>query len=326
MAEKTDSEIRAEEIEKDKAEIAKQEAEIKEKQEQLTQLQEKLDSGTLSDEEQKEALLEQEILQKVVDGKQEELDESKEELEKKEAAHEELNQIEEETAALEKEKAEAEAAGDTEAVAAIAGMLANLNTDKSDIFQDKKLGGIANLSEIQYIKPPDPDGDFSGSNYNDWPLAKFAFKVSLGGAVLNFQAMDGLGATIAKMEYRDGNSSKYYKQSRPTLTSFDPVTLKKGTYAGDSALFDWFKNVSQGAFFGDTKDVTITLCEYTAGGLEDMVTWTLEDAYITKFTPSGMDGEADSELAIEEIELTYQSFNMSSRGSIFGLIAGALGI
>jgi phage tail-like protein len=151
----------------------------------------------------------------------------------------------------------------------------------------------------------------SGDDYNQWPLPKFSFWVDIGGfdGRIAFQGMDGLGASVAKMEFRDGNSSKFYKQSRPTLTSFDPCTLKKGMFTGDAKLFNWFSNVSSGALFSDMRTVSITLCVLEGGKQKDIFTWTLEKAYVTKYTPSNMDAESDSEPAIEEVELSYQAFS-----------------
>jgi phage tail-like protein len=160
-----------------------------------------------------------------------------------------------------------------------------------------------------------------------WPLSKFSFEVSIGGfsGKVAFQAMDGLGATIATMKFRDGNSTMFYEQSRPTLTSYEPVTLKKGVFIGDTELFDWFKNVSQGALFSDMRTVTITLCELSGSGLSHVFNWTLDRAYITKFTPSGLDAESDGEVALEEIEITYQSFSMEA-GGLLGALSGLGGI
>ena len=53
-----------------------------------------------------------------------------------------------------------------------------------------------------------------------------------------------------------------------------------------------------------------------------MFTWTLERAYVTKFTPSGLDAEAEGEVALEEIELTYQSFAMEASGLLNMLTSG----
>lgn len=210
------------------------------------------------------------------------------------------------------------------------GNLSNLRNPSSGKY------AIADLSHLHNkntkIKMPEKTPGNS-ADYNDWPLSKFAFRVNIGGfsGELSFQGMDGLGATVGKMEFRDGNSSKFYKQTRPTLTSYDPVTLKKGMFVGDTVLFDWFKNVSQGSLFSDMRTVTIDLCEHQGGELTSIFKWTLEKAYITKFTPSNLDGEADTEVAIEEVELTYQSFSMDSGGllgslgGLFGSAGGVLG-
>ena len=176
--------------------------------------------------------------------------------------------------------------------------------------------GLADLSNLRNpaagqfdVKAPSS----SASDYQDWPLAKFAFTVSVGGfdGEVAFQGVDGLGASVGKMEFRDGNSNKFYKQNRPTLASFDPCTLKKGMFVGDMRLYSWFNNVSTGQLFSDTRTVTITLGEHQGGSVTPIFVWTLEKAYVTKFTPSSMDGEADAEAAIEEVEITYQSFTMS---------------
>lgn len=164
------------------------------------------------------------------------------------------------------------------------------------------------------------------ANYTDWPLTKFSFEISIGGFTghVSFQGMDGLGAEIASMKFRDGNSMKFYEQSRPTLTSYSPVTLKKGVFASDTALFDWFTNVSQGSLFSDMRTVTIHLSELKGDGHVHLFTWTLEQAYVTKFTPSNLDGEADSEAAIEEVEITYQSFSMNAGAGILGVLFGGV--
>lgn len=169
----------------------------------------------------------------------------------------------------------------------------------------------------------------SDGYYDNWALSKFSFVVDIGGfsGEVAFQGVDGLGATVASMKFRDGNSSNFFEESRPTLTTYEPVTLKKGTFIGDSTLFDWFKNVSEGYLFSDMRTVNITLCELGGGGvLNYHFRWTLDRAYVTKFTPSSMDAESDAEIAIEEIELTYQSFQLNAGGfSIGGLISAILG-
>lgn len=191
---------------------------------------------------------------------------------------------------------------------------------------------VSKIGDISHLNPPaiarneiKTVNTGGAGSYNEWPLAKFAFEISIGGftGYVSFQGMDGMGASIATMKFRDGNSQKFYEQSRPTLTSYDPVTLKKGVFSGDTDLFDWFSNVSQGSMFSDMRTVTIHLSELTGGSQTHMFTWTLEKAFVTKFTPSNLDGEAESEIAIEEVELTYQSFSMQS--GIFDSLLSAAG-
>jgi phage tail-like protein len=191
-----------------------------------------------------------------------------------------------------------------------------------------KIGDISHLNPPAIARSGIKHVNTGGSGaHNEWPLAKFSFEISIGGFTGNvsFQGMDGMGATIATMKFRDGNSNKFYEQSRPTLTSYDPVTLKKGMFSGDTDLFDWFTNVSQGSMFSDMRTVTISLSELTGGGQTHMFTWTLEKAFVTKFTPSNLDGEADTELAIEEVELTYQSFSMNAGTGLLGSLLGSVG-
>jgi len=166
------------------------------------------------------------------------------------------------------------------------------------------------------IKGPGAIGDLSHiQNHDDtgmWPLTKYSFVVDIGGfdGKVAFGSIDGLGSSVSKLEFRDGNSKKFFKQNRPTLTSFDPVTLKKGMMYGDQKLFDWYKNVSTGTLFSDMRTVVIDMCELHGNDLNVVFKWVLEKAYVTKFTPTNLDSMADSEIAIEEVELSYQSFEM----------------
>lgn len=156
-----------------------------------------------------------------------------------------------------------------------------------------------------------------GSGGGEWPLPKFYFEVDIGTGNLAFQNCDGLEAQISTMEFRDGNSTSFFKEKRPALISFSPVTLKKGVFKGDTDFYKWFKGVAFDNFFGDMRTVKIRLLNTDNGGgaPSTVLEWTLERAFVTKFTPSPLDAEADSEVAIEEIEITYQYF--STEGGLF---------
>jgi hypothetical protein len=74
--------------------------------------------------------------------------------------------------------------------------------------------------------------------------------------------------------------------------------------------------------FSDLRTVTIHMSELTGGGSTHLFTWTLEKAFVTKFTPSNLDAEAENDVAIEEVELTYQAFSMESH--VFDTRIGAI--
>lgn len=154
-----------------------------------------------------------------------------------------------------------------------------------------------------------PDSD----NRNDgWALSKFMFEVDLGMDMnIGFQTCDGLEAGTEAYEFRDGNSTDFFKQKRPGQVTFGNITLKKGMFANDKSLYTWFNNVATGALFGDMRDVTIRLLETGRGnGHNTVFTWKLKKAFVVKYTPTTMDAHDGDEVAVEEIEIACQSWTM----------------
>jgi phage tail-like protein len=160
------------------------------------------------------------------------------------------------------------------------------------------------------------------NNSKSWPLAKFYFDVSVDWVgTMGFQSCEGLEATVEAYEFRDGNSTNYFKEKRPGLTTFGNITLKKGTFQKDDALYRWFKNVSSGAFFGDLRTVKIKLKDEQGS---DIFTWTVNRAFVVKFTPTSMDANDGDEVAIEEVELACQSWTMDSGDGLFSFVTSAV--
>lgn len=150
----------------------------------------------------------------------------------------------------------------------------------------------------------------SNSNKEGWPLPKFYFEVDMGSDLnIGFQAVDGLESTVEPYEFRDGNSSDFFKQKRPGLVSFGNVTFKKGMFANDRALYKWFKNVATGTLLGDMREVKIRLKDETNS---DVFIWTLKGAFVTKFAPTSMDADSGEEVAIEELEIACQYWEMEA--------------
>lgn len=151
------------------------------------------------------------------------------------------------------------------------------------------------------------------SNLNGWALSKFLFEVDLGMDLnIGFQNCEGLETSIEPYEFRDGNSTDFFKQKRPGAVSFSNITLKKGMFANDKALYKWYKNVSTGALFGDMRTVKIRLLDTDHGIAPKVIfTWTLEKAFVVKYAPTNMDAHDGEEVAVEELEIACQSWTMS---------------
>lgn len=153
--------------------------------------------------------------------------------------------------------------------------------------------------------------DHMSNSYNPWPLAKFYFEVTVDGidTSMGFQSVEGLESEISMMEYRAGNYALWAKTKRPGLMTFSNVTLKKGMFAGDANLQSWWHTLAWEHQHGvdNRREVIITLLDENE---EIRMTWTLSNAFCVKFTPTPLDAEADSEVAVEELELCCESWTL----------------
>src|SRR3954453_7429317 len=127
-----------------------------------------------------------------------------------------------------------------------------------------------------------------------WPTAKFHFNVQIGQqGSLTFQEVSGLDAETQPIEYRPGDSRQFSTIKMPGIKKYGNITMKKGIFKGDKALWDKFNEIKLGALH--RVPVTIQLCD--ENGNPTMV-WTLANAWPTKITSPDMNAEAN-EVAIE---------------------------
>lgn len=136
-----------------------------------------------------------------------------------------------------------------------------------------------------------------------WPLPKFYFTVEIDGTEMSFQSVEGLEAEVNVIEYRHSNSKEFSKIKMPGLTTYTNVTLKRGVFNGDVALYDWFSQIGQRSM--ERKTVLIKLMDETDA---PALTWNLNNCFPVKFTPSELNSEDDGEPAIEELEIAFESF------------------
>lgn len=143
-------------------------------------------------------------------------------------------------------------------------------------------------------------GKFQSRN---WPLPRFYFKVYLGWETWNFQEVGSLSTNIEVLKHRHGRSGQTGVYKIPGIVQMDDVTLKRGTFTGDSRLFSWFqKSLGKEP---ERKDVTITLLNQY--GIPEII-WSLTKAFPTKIEGGSLDSKAtgDGAIAVDSVTLTFE--------------------
>ena len=142
---------------------------------------------------------------------------------------------------------------------------------------------------------------------NLWPIPKFYFKVTIGDkGEIPFQEVVGLDTEYDAMEYRAGNSVDFSPVRMPGIRKASDITMKKGMFKNDSALYDYFASVQMNTVQRET--VTIQLLDEEHN---PMFTWTLKNAWPTTLTTTDMDGQ-HSEVAVEEIVLSHEGLTFEA--------------
>ena len=137
-----------------------------------------------------------------------------------------------------------------------------------------------------------------------WPVPKFHFKVTIGDkGELSFQEVSGLDTEYTVIEYRPGNSIDFSTVKMPGVSKGTDVTLKKGMFKDDSALFDYFTSVQMSTARRET--ITIQLLDEAHN---PMFTWTLKNAYPMKLTVTDIHAQ-NLEVAVEEIVLSHEGLS-----------------
>ncbi|MEM6277605.1 MAG: phage tail protein [Pseudomonadota bacterium] len=141
---------------------------------------------------------------------------------------------------------------------------------------------------------------------NVWPLPKFYFSVDISdvGQHLAFQEVTGLDIKADVIESSAGSSPVFSKIKMPGPVQSGVVTLKKGVFVKDNALFDWLSALRMNTVSRHT--VTIRLLDQEG---DATMVWMLSNAFPTKVT--GTDLKADgNEVAVAEIELSHEGITI----------------
>ena len=147
--------------------------------------------------------------------------------------------------------------------------------------------------------------DGSAQDASTWPLVKFSFRVKIGDTEILFQEVTGLSAETQVIEYRAGNSKQFSTVKMPGLKKYGNITLKKGIFKDDKALWDMYDLVKMNTF--ERKTVTISLLDEANN---EAMSWTLTNAFPVKMTVTDMKSD-NNEAAIESMELAHEGLSIA---------------
>jgi phage tail-like protein len=142
--------------------------------------------------------------------------------------------------------------------------------------------------------------DGSAQSTVTWPLVKFSFQVKWDDAEFIFQEVTGLSSETQVIEYRGGSSKVYAAVKMPGIQKFGNVTLKKGMFLGNKALWDKYNLITMNTYKRST--ITINLLDEKN---EVAMSWTLANAFPVKITVTDMKSDGN-EVAVETIELAHE--------------------
>ena len=139
----------------------------------------------------------------------------------------------------------------------------------------------------------------------DYPIPRFHFQVDWGGAKLSFTEVTGLVMEREKIEYRHSDSLDFNKIAMPGLVKNSNITLKRGTFEGDSDMSRWLALVANERV-EERRDVTIRLLNEKH---EPVVAWTATRCFPVKVTAPDLKSDAN-EAAIESMEIAHEGLKL----------------
>lgn len=121
---------------------------------------------------------------------------------------------------------------------------------------------------------------------------------------MGFSEVTGMDMQVEAIEYREGSSPDYSKIKMPGLHKFSNITLKRGTFEGDTEFYVWIKTVNLNKV--ERRDVTISLLNENH---EPVITWRVHNAFPVKVQASDLKADGN-EVAIETLELVHEGLDI----------------
>lgn len=143
----------------------------------------------------------------------------------------------------------------------------------------------------------------------DYPTLTFHFSVDLGGSTpIGFSEASGFDFTIESADYATGDQQEYSNLKIPGRKTWGEITLKKGMFAGDNTMYDWWNTVKMGTI--DRRDITISLLDETHSPL---IVYTIKNAWPSKVQSASLKADA-TEVAIETMTITHEGIVQENLG------------
>lgn len=135
------------------------------------------------------------------------------------------------------------------------------------------------------------------------------FALELAGVyVAGFGEINGLQAQSEVFEYKEGGVNTY-SHKLPGRTTYTNVTLKWGS-TSDYGLWDWYYAVITSDKPASLKKA-VSVIQFDSEH-QEVRRWNLRDAFPVKWTGPNFNA-AQSQVAIETLELAYSEFEMIAR-------------
>lgn len=145
------------------------------------------------------------------------------------------------------------------------------------------------------------DGVAQSGSTQAWPLPSFYFKVSVTDVGdISCSEVSGLETEYDMIEYRAGDSPVFTKQKMPGMRKAGDVTLKKGVFKDDKAMWDWINGIKLNTIKRAT--VTISLLDESGNPVK---TWEVANAWPKKITVEGFKADGNT-AAIETLVLAHE--------------------
>jgi phage tail-like protein len=144
------------------------------------------------------------------------------------------------------------------------------------------------------------------------PLPAYNYIVNLSGPrdpeklLGGFSDVSGLSMEIHISEYRDGNEAQPHVRKVSGSSKIGDVTLKRGV-VDSSDLWDWMNQTATTGVLAQ-RDVVITLRDEASNPMQS---WKLRNVVPTKYTGPTLAGKGGGEVAMEELVLSAEGFEIN---------------